>query len=207
MKKTEFSDGVMRDTMRRDSKTVVCIGGSAGSLKPVIRLLKELKVDGKIVVFICIHRGKNRTENFCKLLSEQSGKKIVEPDDKDPVEFGKCYMAPANYHLTLDRSGYISLAYEDEVNYSRPSIDVMFKSVAGFYKDATIGVILSGANSDGAKGLERVKTEKGICVIQNPDTAAVPAMPLASRQIIPEVLAYDPEQIGAYINLVSCLRM
>lgn len=182
-------------------KTALCIGGSAGSFNPVISLLKEIKITNELVIFLCIHRGKNRTENFASLLSELTGVKIMEPDDKDSIDFGKCYMAPANYHLTLDKAGYISLQYSEEVNYSRPSIDVMFESVASYFKENTIGVILSGANADGAKGLMSVYNEHGICIVQNPNSASVPTMPLACSQI-PNLLTYETEQIADYLNLV-----
>jgi two-component system chemotaxis response regulator CheB len=105
---------------------------------------------------------------------------IVEPNDKEPIKTGKIYLAPANYHLYVELGNRFSLSTEDAVNHSRPSIDLSFFSASYNYKRKLVGIILSGANKDGALGLKSVKDNGGLTIVQDPNECQVPTMTLAS---------------------------
>jgi two-component system chemotaxis response regulator CheB len=113
------------------------------------------------------------------LLGSHSGHKVVEPGDKDPIEPGHVYVAPADYHLLVDQEGF-ALSTEGAVHYSRPSIDVLFDSAADVYAERLAAVILTGANDDGAYGMQRVRRRGGLTIAQDPETAARPDMPRAA---------------------------
>jgi two-component system chemotaxis response regulator CheB len=113
------------------------------------------------------------------MLGSNSGHDVVEPVDKDPIERGHVYVAPADYHLIVDPDGF-ALSTEGAVHYSRPSIDVLFDTAADVYSDRLAAVILTGANDDGAYGMQRVRRRGGLTIAQDPETAARPDMPRAA---------------------------
>jgi two-component system chemotaxis response regulator CheB len=113
---------------------------------------------------------------------------VVEPEDKEPVEHGRVYLAPAGYHLLVD-GGAFALSTDEPVAYARPSIDVLFESAADVYGERVIGVVLTGSNDDGARGLARIKERGGVAVVQEPATAERPEMPEAA------IAAAQPEAV------------
>ena len=121
-------------------------------------------------------------EGFVNALNLKSKLKVLEPLDKQRIAENKVYLAPANYHMYVEYNKTISLSTEEDYNYSRPSIDLMFKTAAYVYKKSLLGIILSGANQDGAKGLREVKMYGGTSVIQDLNEAQVQTMPLASKK-------------------------
>ena len=118
--------------------------------------------------------------------------KVCEVEDKDPLEPGTVHIAPANYHVLID-AGYLSLTVEEPVRFSRPSIDVMLSSAADTYGAEAIGVVLTGANEDGARGLTHIVKRGGRALVQDPRTAEIPIMPVAALKAVPsaEVLPLD----------------
>jgi two-component system chemotaxis response regulator CheB len=118
--------------------------------------------------------------------------KVCEVEDKEPLEPGTVHIAPANYHVLID-AGYLSLTVEEPVRFSRPSIDVMFSSAADTYGSGAIGVVLTGANEDGARGLSHIVKRGGRALVQDPKTAEIPIMPVAAIKAVPsaEVLPLD----------------
>lgn len=121
---------------------------------------------------------------------------VVEPCDKEPIKRGHLYTGPANYHMLMERDGTIGLSIDERVNYSRPSIDVLFESAALACGDAVVAVILSGASADGAKGICAIKKAGGFTIAQDPTSAEAPVMPQAAIDTgaVDEVLS--TEQIG-----------
>jgi two-component system chemotaxis response regulator CheB len=117
---------------------------------------------------------------------------VCEIEDKDALEPGRVHLAPANYHVLIE-DGYVSLTIEEPVRFSRPSIDVMLTSAADTYGSSAIGVVLTGANEDGARGLAHVVKRGGRALVQNPKTAEIPIMPEAAIRAVPtaEVLSLD----------------
>ncbi|MGZ4090017.1 MAG: chemotaxis protein CheB [Bacteroidia bacterium] len=168
------------------SGKVIVIGGSAGSIPVLNKILCALPKSFYIPVIICVHRMKNVSEGIQQVFSHNCQLDIIEPEDKQHICMGGIYLAPSNYHLLIEKEKTFSLSTDIAVNYSRPSIDVTFESSAKVFKEDLIGVLLTGANSDGANGLETVKTYGGTTVVQEPGECAAPYMPLAalSRQCV-----------------------
>lgn len=157
---------------------VIAIGGSAGSLSIVTEILSELPGYHRVPVIIILHRLRNVHSEMGRLLSVK--KKIIEPEDKEPVKESCIYLAPQNYHLLIEPDRTFMLDYSELVNYSRPSIDMTFSSIADIYGARGLGILLSGANRDGAAGLCQIIAAGGRGIVQDPQHAAFDAMPLAA---------------------------
>jgi two-component system chemotaxis response regulator CheB len=182
--------------MEQGSFDIILIGGSAGSIEVVGSLLRALPKTFQTPVVLIIHRMKNTTSRLDKMFSRDAGiLPILEPEDKEPVKRGNIYLAPQNYHLLAEADHSFSLDYSEPVNFSRPSIDVSFESFASIYRNRTLAVLLSGANKDGATGLNSVTERGGVAIVQSPKTAQYPAMPKAAIDRNPGALVLDPEQI------------
>lgn len=164
------------------SYKAIMIGGSAGSFQVVTRILSALPANYPFAVFLCLHRLKHVRSGFTEALSIKANLPIIEPDDKDPIKPGRIYLAPANYHMYIELGNKFALSTEEPVNHSRPSIDLSFFSAAYTYKNKMVGIILSGANKDGALGLKSVKDSGGLTIIQDPKECQVPTMTLASQK-------------------------
>lgn len=160
----------------------VIIGGSAGSFQVITRIIAALPKDFPLPVFLCLHRLKHVRSGFVEALLIKSNLPIREPNDKEPIKSGCIYLAPANYHMYVELGNKFALSTEEAVNHSRPSIDLSFISAAYNYKRKLIGIILSGANKDGAAGLKKVKDNGGLTIVQDPVECQVPTMTKASLQ-------------------------
>jgi two-component system, chemotaxis family, protein-glutamate methylesterase/glutaminase len=159
---------------------VVIIGGSAGSFQVVTKILSKLPANFPLPVVLALHRLKHIRHGFVEALSIKSTLPVVEPIDKEAIKPGKIYLAPANYHLYIELAGKFALSTEEPVNHSRPAIDLTFITGAYNYKEKTLGIILSGANKDGALGLKKVKDWGGTTIVQDPAEAQMPTMPVAA---------------------------
>jgi len=162
------------------SYKLIIIGGSAGSFQIVNQMLSRLPQDFKIPIVLVLHRLKHVRHGFVEALSQKSILPVVEPEDKTSIKHGSVYLAPANYHLFVEVNGRFALSAEEPVNHSRPSIDLSFKTAAYCFREKVIGIILSGANKDGAKGLEIIKKMGGVTIVQDPMEAQIPVMPKAA---------------------------
>lgn len=172
-------------TEGRDFRNVVLIGGSAGSLPVVMKLLTDMPVSFSAVVIIVMHRLKNAASDMDLLLSRIAGVNIGEPDDKTPLAAGHVYLAPANYHLLADEYDTISLDYSEPELHSRPSINITFLSFAQMYGSDVTAILLSGSNNDGAEGLKAVMEHKGSAVIQDPADCDYTVMPEYAAAVNP----------------------
>lgn len=174
------------------SYSVVGIGTSWGGLAALSTLLRKLPGDFGLPVVVVQHRGKDSDRLLAELLQDRTELKVCEVEDKEPLTPGMVHIAPANYHLLVD-DGYLSLTLEEPVRFSRPSIDVMFTSAADTYGPRAIGLLLTGANEDGARGLAHIVKRGGLALVQNPRTAEIPIMPQAAVKAVPsaEILELD----------------
>lgn len=179
--------------MTRKDFDIIAIGGSAGSIPVLTRMLEALPEVFSVAVVIVVHRMKNVDSGLARMLS--ATKKITEPEDKERVKPGCIYLAPQNYHLLVEEDKTFSMDYAEPVHYCRPSIDVTFMSVSSVYKEKTLGFLLSGANRDGAEGLSDIIERGGIGIAQRPDLAEAPAMPEAALKMNTNAKAYSPEKI------------
>ena len=158
---------------------IVVIGASYGGLSALQMLLPDLSPEFPLPVVIVQHRKKDGDDGLCEYLRKRSRLPLVEPNDKEKLEPGQVYLAPRDYHLLIEKSIF-ALSTESPVAHARPSIDVLFESAADVYHDRVIGVILTGANRDGAKGLAKIKSFGGLTLVQDPRSAESPAMPEAA---------------------------
>jgi len=174
------------------SYSVVAIGTSWGGLAALTKLLGDLPQDFAIPVVVVQHRSKDSERLLVQLLQDATDLQVCEIEDKDPLVAGTVHVAPANYHVLIE-AGYASLTIEEPVRFSRPSIDVMFTSAADTYGTAAIGVVLTGANEDGSRGLAHIAKRGGRALVQDPKTAEIPIMPEAAIRAVPtgEILSLE----------------
>jgi two-component system, chemotaxis family, protein-glutamate methylesterase/glutaminase len=158
----------------------VVIGASAGGIQALKILLPALLSGVRAPVFIVMHLPRDRPSILAQIFSRNCALPVREAEDKEEVAPGTVYFAPSNYHMLVDQGPRIALSADDPVHHSRPSIDVLFESAADIYGQRLLGVILSGANDDGAAGLAAVHNAGGLTVVQNPETAIAPHMALAA---------------------------
>lgn len=182
-----------------DYKAVI-IGGSAGSFAVVLKMLSKLRADFELPIIICMHRLKHVRSGLAENLDVKSSLKVVEPNDKERIEKGKVYLAPSNYHMFVEFDGTISLSTEEMNNQSRPSIDYTLSSASSAYREKCIGIILTGANKDGAKGLKDIADKKGFTIVQDQKTAEVDTMPKAAMKIMKPDMILSPDEITDYLN-------
>ncbi|MCG8476379.1 MAG: chemotaxis protein CheB [Cytophagales bacterium] len=161
----------------------VVIGGSAGSFQGVTKILSQLPADFPLPIILCLHRLKHVRHGFVEALSIKSTKKVIEPYDKEPLKKGQVYLAPSNYHLAVELGNTFSLSTEVMVNNSRPSIDITFDSMAYVFRKKLIGILLSGANRDGAYGMKKIKNRGGTAIVQAPEECLISTMPEAAMRV------------------------
>jgi two-component system, chemotaxis family, protein-glutamate methylesterase/glutaminase len=155
---------------------VLLIGGSAGSVEAILQILPSLPVISGLAIVVVLHR-RSGESLLPELLSGKTAWTVKEAEEKDSVEPGTIYLAPADYHLLIEKDKSFSLDDSEKVNHSRPSIDVTFESAADVFGSELVCLLLSGANADGVKGLLEVKRKGGRTLAQDPSTATVPFMP------------------------------
>ena len=166
------------------SYSVVGIGTSWGGLAALTALLGGLPADFSIPLVVVQHRSNDSERLLSQLLQDATDLRVCEIEDKDELAPGTVHLAPANYHVLIEE-GYVSLTVEEPVRFSRPSIDVMLTSAADTYRSAVIGVVLTGANEDGARGLADIVMRGGRALVQDPKTAEIPIMPAAAIRAVP----------------------
>ena len=182
----------------------VVIGASWGALTALRTILGGLPRDFNPAVIIVPHRGRDQQHLLPHLLRDVSPLPLSEIEDKDPVEAGHVYLAPADYHVLVDADRTFELSVDEPVRYSRPSIDVAFHAVADVYRDRSIGVVLTGANEDGARGLRRIVDRGGHAIVQDPSTAEVSVMPAAAIRAVPDATVLPLNDIAPH--LVTLMR-
>jgi len=163
----------------RKIKAVV-VGASAGGLYALKKLLPALPATFPCPVLVVQHMSPHSDNYMTRMLNDLSRLTVKEADEKEIIMPGKVYVAPPDYHLLVEADYSLSLSVEEKVNYSRPSIDVLFETAADVYGSHLMGIILTGANVDGANGLLAVKEKGGFTIVQHPDDAESPAMPKAA---------------------------
>jgi two-component system chemotaxis response regulator CheB len=158
---------------------IIVIGTSAGGLAALQVLLPALSEDFPAPLVVVQHRSKEPGSRLCDFLQKSSRLPVGEPEDKEPIRPGRVYLAPRDYHLLIE-AGNFALSTDAPVYFARPSIDVLFESAADAYGEKVVGVILTGANRDGAQGLTRIKAAGGLALVQEPSTAQAREMPEAA---------------------------
>ena len=176
------------------------IGGSSGSLDVLLTVLPLLQSLRHAAIVIVLHRKNAWDSTLPDIFTLRSSLIIKEAEEKEKIKPGGIYMAPADYHLLVEKDGTLSLDVSEKINYSRPSIDVCMETVAEAFGKKAVGILLSGANSDGVVGLRQIKQCGGYTVAQQPRTATVDYMPKQAieKGVVDAVLT--PEEIAELIN-------
>lgn len=183
-----------------NDKQLVVIGGSSGSLDALLVICVLLKKNFSVPVLVVLHRSNAADSGLTDLLAAKSPLVIKEADEKDVLLPGHIYLAPPDYHVLTERDGTLSLDASEKVHYSRPSIDVSFRSAAIAYKENLVAVLLSGANADGAAAMSVVKEYGGTNIVQDPAEAQVPYMPEQAIALSPIDKVLGAAEIAAYLN-------
>ncbi|WP_250500979.1 chemotaxis protein CheB [Caballeronia sp. GAWG1-5s-s] len=180
-----------------DAFDAVVIGASAGGVEALNLLLPELPRDFAAPVLIVVHVRHGQPSLLPALFAERCRLRVVEPFDKDEIAPGTVYFAPPGYHMMVEAEGgeppAIALSVDPPVRFSRPSVDVLFESAAHAYGKRLLGIVLSGANDDGARGARAIRDAGGLCWAQDPNTASATAMPLGAiaQGAVQDILTLD----------------
>ena len=180
--------------------TALVIGGSAGSLDVLLRVLPDVKPGFDFPIIIILHRKPGFDTILTDLLSSKTKLVVKEIEEKEKIVGGVVYLAPSDYHLLIEKSKTYSLDYSEKINYARPSIDVGFQSAAEVYKDGLVCFLLSGSNADGVEGLNMVKKFGGRAIIQDPNSAAFSFMPARAELNVKVDEIFQVEEMADYIN-------
>ncbi|MBV1879158.1 MAG: chemotaxis protein CheB [Pseudomonadales bacterium] len=186
----------------RHIKAIVA-GVSQGGIVALETLLPQLSKTFDKPIIIVQHRAASSDTFLSEHLNSLSLIQVEEAEEKQPIKSGTVYLAPAGYHLLIEQDMTFSLSCDERVNFTRPSVDVLFESAADCYTHQLLGIILTGYNSDGAKGLQRIKQAGGLALVQDPEDAEVPDMPLAAIKITPVDAILTLDQLAQYLNRLS----
>jgi two-component system chemotaxis response regulator CheB len=182
------------------SYELVVIGASWGGLHAVGTVLDGLGDTSNAAFVVAQHRGAGGGERLAPLLQRRTRMSVREAEDKDTLTPGSIYLAPPDYHTLIEADGTIALSTEEAVRHARPSIDVLFRSAAEAYRERCVGVVLTGANEDGADGLALIKSLGGVAVVQDPRTAERVEMPSAAIEATNADLVLPLEEIGLFLR-------
>jgi two-component system chemotaxis response regulator CheB len=178
----------------------IVIGGSAGALEALALILPALPATCDVPIVIVVHLPPAAPSLLPIVLQPRTALLVKEVEDKEPVMGRTIYVAPPNYHLLVERDGTFALSVDDLVHFSRPAIDVLFESASEVYGPALVGVVLTGANADGAAGLAAIKRRGGTTIAQSPGSAAVRAMPEAAIATGAVDHVLPPAEIAALLS-------
>lgn len=176
---------------------MIAVGASWGGLKALRAIAHGLPAHFRVPITFVQHRSKDSAA-LRELLQDCTSLIVCEVEDKQPIMGGYVYLAPPDYHLLVDGDEF-SLSVDEPVRFSRPSIDVFFESVAERFGPEAVGVVLTGANDDGALGLRRIVALGGVGVVQDPRTAESPIMPKAALRAVPTALTFPLERLPSYL--------
>jgi two-component system chemotaxis response regulator CheB len=195
-------EGLPQDRLKRQEYrasrrfAAAVIGGSAGGIRAVTTIVSALPAALPLPVVVVLHQSPGEALSWVEYLGRQARLPVVEAEDKMPLAAGTIYCAPAGYHLLLETDGTLALSVDEKVNFSRPSIDLLFVSAADAFGPALIGIVLTGANGDGARGLAQIAAAGGLAMVQSPRTAEWPVMPEAALRAAPQAMVVDLEAIA-----------
>jgi two-component system, chemotaxis family, protein-glutamate methylesterase/glutaminase len=181
----------------------IVIGASAGALETLSAILPGLPRDYPLPVLVVVHIRPDRHSVLAELFAAKCAMAVAEAQDKEPIAPGTIYFAPPDYHLLVEMDRTLSLSSDEAVFFSRPAIDVLFESAADAYGETLAGIVLSGANQDGAEGLLAVAQAGGAAIVQAPATAFAAAMPEAALALTPHALVLAPADILDYLKTLA----
>lgn len=185
--------------MRSPVRDIVVIGASAGGVEALLGLFNDLSADSRLTLVCVLHLPENRPSLLADLFARRLKLRVKEAEDKEDLYPGTLYFAGAGYHLSIERDHSFSLSREAPRHYSRPSIDFLFESAADVYRERLVGILLTGANEDGAAGLAKIQRLGGLSIVQNPAEAQIPTMPEAALALHTPDHILSLREIGALL--------
>lgn len=196
-----------RDIVLRDRIDAVVIGASAGAVEALNELLPPLSAGLKPPIVVAVHLLRDRRSLLAEIFAKRCALAVAEAQDKESIENRSIYFAPPDYHLLIEEGRRFALSVDDLVNFSRPSIDVLFESASEVYKERLMGIILTGANVDGAQGLEAIARCGGVTVVQDPATASSPTMVEAALQRVKADFVLPLGEIARLLNSLASVEL
>ena len=196
---TESPDAVLAALPGAELVDFVVIGGSAGAIETLGLVASRLTARFAPAMAVVVHMAQDARTMLPEILSAPGRPRMKVAEDKEPIAPGTIYFAPPGYHLLVEAEHTFALSVDEPEHFSRPSIDVLFESAADAYQARVAGVILSGANSDGAAGLRAIADAGGTTLVQNPDAAVSPAMPEAALLACPGSKVVDAPTLAKWL--------
>ena len=181
-------------------RDVVVMGCSAGGMNALRVVLAGLSDAFAVPVIVVCHTGSDDVATFCDLISAATGLPVVEAREREQPVPGVVHVAPSGYHLLIERDGRFALSVDERVAFSRPAIDVLFDTAAVAFGDSLVAVVMTGANSDGAAGLKRIRARGGIAIVQDPADAYAAAMPIAALETAGADYCVPLDEIAPLLN-------
>ncbi|TXK48753.1 chemotaxis protein CheB [Pontibacter qinzhouensis] len=182
---------------------VLVMGGSWGGIQASIQVLQALPSGFKLPVVLVLHRLRNTESDLQRIYEKKTKLQVQEIEEKELLRPGCVHLAPANYHVLLERDNTFSLDVSDLENYSRPSIDVTFMSAADIFGKQVIGVLLSGASKDGSAGLKYIYDKGGQTIVQDPAEAEISTMPESAIKLVPGCSVMSLGRIQEYLLSIT----
>jgi len=190
--------------VRSQGFKAIVIGVSTGGVETLKQLLGALPKDFSLPLIIVMHISPGSGTGMAELLDETCNIHVKEADEQELPVGGTVYLAPADYHLMVEPDRRLGLSTDPPINYARPSVDVLFETAAEAFGNGLIGVILTGAGTDGSRGLKRIKEMGGVTVVQNPEDAAANSMPSnAIMAVTPDYILALADLPQLFINLLK----
>lgn len=190
----------MEENVLKHTCEILLIGGSAGSLDVLLEIFPKVKHALTFPIVVILHRKNTADMTLTDLLLNKTKLPVKEIEDKESIQNSMVYVAPPDYHVLIEKTKQFALDYSEKVNYSRPSIDVSFESASEVYGRGVVCVVLSGANNDGTEGAKIIKSNGGIVVAQQPETAIVPFMPEFVIKDVQTDHILNPKDLIQFIN-------
>jgi len=179
---------------------LLTVGGSNGGMDAFIQILSGLGTDFRMPIVFVLHQQRSVQTLLPDILARHTHLIVNEPVDKEKIESGHIYVAPPDYHLLIEPDETFGYSYSEPLNFSRPSIDILFETVAEAYGNRVAGLLLTGANKDGTAGLLSIQKRGGLAIVQNPDTARSPEMPQAAIDSGCNENIIDLDKIAGFLN-------
>lgn len=170
-------DALPQSLLQGRQFAAVVIGASAGGVNALLEILPALPKSTPFPVVVVLHVMKGRQNQLAEVFQQRLAVRVLEAADKDELRPGTLYFAPAGYHLSVEEGGVLSLSQEEPVHFARPAIDITMQSAADVYGPALVGILLTGANQDGAAGMAAIGAAGGLTIVQDPAEAQVAVMP------------------------------
>lgn len=187
-------------TTSAPASRAVAIGTSAGAVDALLQILPALPKDYPFALLVVVHLPPDSESTLASLLASRCEIAVKEAEDKEVLRAGVVYLAPPNYHLLVEPDWTVALSSDEPVLFSRPSIDVLFESAADAYGNSLAGIVLTGGNADGARGLQAVAAAEGLAIVESPETASYPEMPRAALEAVPSARTLSLNDLSGFLR-------